>query len=454
MNTINKYLTICFIVLLMCGCNDFLDIDTPKDQLDSDKVFLHDNTAEAALANIYASVRNTGFLSGYLSGMGVLLGCYSDELEATTAKAVEHRYFYEGIISSNNNAVNYLWSQTYKQIYAINNLIEGVEKSTGITSEMKKKLVGEALVLRGILHFYMTQTYGSVPYITGTDYNDNKKIAKIAVNQVMEKVEDDLVRAETLLPQQYPTNERVRINQAVAQAFLARIYLYQEKWEMAAQYADKLILNSDYKLEDPEMLFLKESKSAIWQFKPANTGGNAPEADTYIFNAVPAPEIQLSEFLLNSFETGDKRKEKWVKFIGDDKQACAFKYKQKGFTASSLEYSIIIRLEEMYLIAAEAAAESNDWQGCATLLNTIRSRAGLPEITISGETNWTEAVLKERRVELFCEFGHRFYDLKRRKRWDLIRDAKPNWKMYSEVLPLPENELSLNPNLLPQNPGY
>src|SRR5690606_19706704 len=168
MNTINKYLTICFIVLLMCGCNDFLDIDTTKDQLDSDKVFLHDNTAEAALANIYASVRNTGFLSGYLSGMGVLLGCYADELEATTAKAVEHRYFYEGIISSNNNAVNYLWSQTYKQIYAINKLIEGVEKSTGITSEMKKKLVGEALVLRGILHFYMTQTYGSVPYITGT----------------------------------------------------------------------------------------------------------------------------------------------------------------------------------------------------------------------------------------------------------------------------------------------
>lgn len=63
--------------------------------------------------------------------------------------------------------------------------------------------------------------------------------------------------------------------------------------------------------------------------------------------------------------------------------------------------------------------------------------------------------MNERRVELFAEGGHRFIDLKRSGRLDqVLSGLKPAWNTEDRNLPLPENELLLNPNLLPQNPGY
>jgi hypothetical protein len=61
----------------------------------------------------------------------------------------------------------------------------------------------------------------------------------------------------------------------------------------------------------------------------------------------------------------------------------------------------------------------------------------------------------ERRLELFTEFGHRFFDLKRTGRLEQeLSIVKPQWKKINQLLPLPESELVLNPNLNPQNDGY
>ncbi len=63
--------------------------------------------------------------------------------------------------------------------------------------------------------------------------------------------------------------------------------------------------------------------------------------------------------------------------------------------------------------------------------------------------------MQERRVEFFTEGGHRFFDLKRAQQLDnALSSLKPGWNSTDALLPLPESELLLNPNLLPQNPGY
>ena len=65
------------------------------------------------------------------------------------------------------------------------------------------------------------------------------------------------------------------------------------------------------------------------------------------------------------------------------------------------------------------------------------------------------AILQERRVELFTEQGHRWFDLKRMgKAAEVLEAIKPNWKDTHILLPVPDKELTLNPNLLPQNEGY
>ncbi|SFO25219.1 SusD family protein [Paenimyroides ummariense] len=444
-----------FTLFILNSCEEFLDVEVPKNEIDQELVFSDDRMALSALTNTYSKIRDQGFFAGNKVGIGYLLGCYTDELEVTNPQESSYLRFYKNSVLSDNTAVISLWSNTYNQIYLVNNVLEGIEKSKTISPEVQDQLKGEALALRAILNFYLTQTFGDIPYILSTDYRVNTKIGKQSVNEVVVQAVEDLLVAEQLVSPAYPSSEKVRINRSVVEGFLARMYLYQNNWDKAQYYAEKLINSGTYMLEPIGTTFLKESKSAIWQLKPEAEGRNTIEAGEYQFESTPSPFARLSTKLLGDFEQGDLRKQFWVRFVGDDKvDACAFKYKQKGISSPSREYSIIMRIEEMYLIAAEAAAHKGSWQDFNRYVNAIRERAGLALLDIDNHTDALNAVKKERRVELFCEYGHRFYDLKRWKNFDELFDVKPQWQQHYQVLPLPEKELLLNPNLLPQNTGY
>src|SRR5690606_19066848 len=109
---------------------------------------------------------------------------------------------------------------------------------------------------------------------------------------------------------------------------------------------------------------------------------------------------------------------------------------------------------EQYLIRAEARAQLSNIAGAQADLNKIRIRAGLGETLASSQNELLTAILQERRFELFTEHGHRFFDLKRTGNLDNVLGSKPGWNTTDRLFPLPEKELLLNPNLLPQNPGY
>lgn len=450
-----KLFIVFFSTLYMTSCSDFLDVDIPDDQLDESKVFKDDRMATSAVVGIYTKLRNSGFFSGTVNGMGVQFACYSDELEVTTAQAIDYRFFYENAITPSSNAVKSLWDNTYQQIFATNSVIEGISNSQTLTESVRKQLLGETLAIRALLHFYLCQTYGRIPYITSTDYNKNKSVFSVLESEVMDLVVKDLKNSEQLLLPIYPSSERVRFNQLAVQALLSRVYLYQENWELAKQYAETVISSPGYSLETLDKTFLKESKSAILQLKSGFDGSNTAEAPAYIFNTAPAPNLRLSQQLVGAFETNDNRRDHYIRFVGEGTaNAHVYKYRTLGNTSTSLEYSILLRLEEQYLIVAEAAAELNNWDLCNEMINVLRLRAGLGNIVISTKETALDAILKERRIEFLCEYGHRFYDLKRRKKLTELVISKPNWQPHFALLPLPENELLLNPNLLPQNEGY
>lgn len=96
-----------------------------------------------------------------------------------------------------------------------------------------------------------------------------------------------------------------------------------------------------------------------------------------------------------------------------------------------------------------------DLLGSQTDLNTIRNRAGMSNTTATTAHGLLEAIHRERQVELFAEQGHRWFDLKRTKKMgSALAELKPNWQETDVLLPIPEAELEINPNLMPQNPGY
>ncbi len=97
-----------------------------------------------------------------------------------------------------------------------------------------------------------------------------------------------------------------------------------------------------------------------------------------------------------------------------------------------------VRLAEMYLIRAEAKAETGDFQGALDDLHVVRSRVGLgrletmnPELHLtSNKENLINEILRERNCELSLECGDRLYDMIRRKRQDLFTKPLHEIKIY------------------------
>ena len=85
----------------------------------------------------------------------------------------------------------------------------------------------------------------------------------------------------------------------------------------------------------------------------------------------------------------------------------------------------------------------------------MRQRAGLPATIASDQSSLLEAILQERKVELFTEFGHRWLDLKRTgQATATLSSVKPDWQENDVLWPVPLNEFLNNPNLGEQNDGY
>ena len=97
-----------------------------------------------------------------------------------------------------------------------------------------------------------------------------------------------------------------------------------------------------------------------------------------------------------------------------------------------------IRLAEMYLIRAEARAETGDFAGALSDINTVRARVGLGKIEeknpglqlTSNKANLIEEILRERNCEIGSECGDRLYDMVRRKRQDLFTKPLHEIRIY------------------------
>ena len=97
-----------------------------------------------------------------------------------------------------------------------------------------------------------------------------------------------------------------------------------------------------------------------------------------------------------------------------------------------------IRLAEMYLIYAEALAETGNLKGALDQLHVVRSRVGLgrleeknPELNLTtNKENLINEILRERNCEIGAECGDRLYDMVRRKRQDLFTKTLHEIRVY------------------------
>lgn len=457
--TIGLWLAITILSWFFNSCESFVEVELPANQLTGEAVFHNAATADAALTHIYSKMRNDVLVQGTSTGISALLSNYADEMDYDSTSGLPAQEFYQNSLIPSNNTVSSIWNGTYNLIYAANTIIEGVTASTGINAEDKLRLLGEAYFIRAYLHFYLVNLFGEVPYVNTTDYEVNKSISKSSIPNVYNNIKNDVQQAIALLPINYIGTERTRPNQSTAHALLAKTMLYMENWSEASSYADEVInATTIYTfVDDLNTVFLNNSTGTIWQLAPQFSGNNTLEAQTFQFTSAPPPTFALRNDLVDEFEAGDSRRTNWIGTVTDGTQNYYFpnKYKENTSTSASLEYSILFRLEELYLIRAEAKAHLNDLENAKTDLNKIRNRAGLANTTATTQTELLTAIIEERRKEFFTELGHRWFDLKRTGTTNsVLSSKKPGWDAKDQLWPLPESELLLNGNLAPQNPGY
>jgi len=475
---------ILFIAVLtgFTSCKKYVQVENPKDQLVNSSIFVNDATATAAMVGIYSDMNAFNY---QFANVITTFMCAMSADEFTYASTLANfDEFKNNAVTPGNSYVGIMWSQPYGFIYRANAVIQGATASATLTPAVKNQLIGEARFLRAFCHFYLVNIFGDVPLILNTDVLTNTNLPRTASKDVYGAVITDLLEAKKLLVAAYPGGaERTRPNKTAASLLLARAYLYSGNNVSAEQEATEVIGAAGYSLlNNPDVnnaanmtkAFLKNSAETVWQLQVVNTanGRNTWEGNTIVPTASPFYRLTRGTLGLESgFEAGDKRFTNWVGSYTTTATPPVtyyypFKYKVRVGVAGAAptEYSMVLRFAEAYLIRAEARAQQNNFAGTKADLDIIRSRAGLAPLVIAPSLAAAMAqVEQERRVELFAEWGHRWFDLKRWKSTsgtagktradDVLSQSKAGWKSTAILFPIPSEAMRTNPNMV-QNPGY
>lgn len=456
MNQKIKTSLVILALALSTGCQKYVALDLPTTMAQQETVFAQNETATAAVLGLYTTVIATNL--SLLNGGATLYPSLSADEVTNTAPNEELDGFRTASISPAGTLgiQTRLWSRAYSIIYHANAVIEGLEASTLLSTATRNQLLGEAKTIRALCYFYAVNLFGDIPLVTSTDFRVNEQKERTPAAQVWSQIRSDLEESALLLSPTYTGSSRGRINKWAAMALLARVYLYLEQWDKAEAAATAVISSGGYSLaENPSLVFIPTSSETILQW--VREGSNTADGASFIPSSATAkPPFALLPGLLTAFEGGDNRRTAWTKSTtsGGVTYYYPFKYKVRS-GATVQEYLVVLRLGEQYLIRGEARAKSGNLKGAADDLSLIRKRAGLGDVQFTSAEPLLEAIDKERRVELFAEWGHRWLDLKRRgKAGAVLAPIKnPNWQESDALYPLPLQELQRNPQLV-QNPGY
>ena len=398
------------------------------------------------------------------------------------------------IHTPNNDNLQDLWDWMFSGVQRATYVIEFKDK---IDFTGKDKLIAEAYFLRAYYNFELVKWFGPIPIKPNARFEvgDETSIPRSPVEEVYSYIEEDLLLSLESLP--LDVLEKGRVSSGAAKSLLGKVYLYQNKFEFAANVLDEVIDSNVYGLEpNYGMIFENDGENGIGsvfevQYTDLEGAGfdcfqcsegniavgfngirqyNGPLFDSgFSFNV-------LTQSLVDAFEIGDIRKEVAVLDIEDwaSKTGATYGtgyehtgYFNRKYIARKGDSNIgdqnltnpnnyrAIRYADVLLMAAEAHARksSPDNLKSNSYLNMVRSRAfsdNISQISLSGEA-LVDAIFNERRVE-FAGEGHRFFDLVRTgKAQDFIDGFVIN---KHEIFPVPLQEIQFSSGNWNQNQGY
>ncbi|HEX7846619.1 MAG TPA: RagB/SusD family nutrient uptake outer membrane protein [Chitinophagaceae bacterium] len=470
-NTINIVLLLTLLVSA-ASCKKWLDV-SPQTQVRERILFESEQGFKEALTGVYIYLGNAS-----VYGQNLTMGMLDVMAQRYATTATSHTFYRDGRYEYNDANVKgriaAIWNGMYTAVSNLNNILLQVDEKQALFTGNNYKLVkGEALALRGLIHFDLVRLFGVAPIVDGNlksiPYPTTFGVSVyplLTVNQVLDSCMKDLAEAEPLLSvdktvrKDYATDPflsytRNRMNYWAVKGLQARLWLYRGDKPKALAAAQDVINNGTAsfswvtsteaaRADSRDRLYANEHLFSLSAFKindyvnayfKTTTLNGTPLLYTTTANINTLFETTSGGssdfryvylFSSNTYPSGISTSKYWQDFIA---QNVGFEYLRNLIP--------MIRLSEVYYIAAECSPVTAD--GVA-YLNTVRSNRGLAALStgITDVVLQTE-LLKEYKKETYAE-GQLFFHFKRRNT-ARVDGSNINMNDATWAFPLPEDEI-------------
>lgn len=482
----------------LTACSDDALETSPTDSMAGDQLLGSTSTATIPLNGIYRSMYTAGW-----STTGNTHQCFGISAYSLTADVMgedcimsasgsgwfwyDCRYNVKSFYARTTWRPYDLWNAFYTWISNANYIINAEETMTGEEAD-KNYIIGQAYAIRAYSYFMLAQWYARTYkghetepccpiYTEPTDPSTEGK-ARATVQEVYDQIISDINTACTKL--EGTTQSHIsHIGYAVALGIKARIALTMEDWstaQTAAVAAIKASGKSILPVSSFEGLNDSSADNVMWAAEIISDQAGMyaslfshmdAEAGYYGASALK----QISKWLYNKMGDNDERRAWWDPTYSGNKSGG---YQQEKFKFSDVQTwtgdYIWMRVEEMYLIAAEAYCRQGDDATAQSYLNTLMSyrdadykctKTGteLGSLTTDETGSLLEEITIQRRIELWGEYG-RIYDIRRLKQ-GFVRTSDMGWptstlltgrnsddpESYMWVMTIPQSEFDGNVNM-------
>ncbi len=443
--------------LTLSSCSSFLDQQViGKENFNT--YFQNADQCEKQLNGCYQSILWNG--GWWQTQKFIIVGdmCTDDMWMGNTSQdAGDYRdlAFYTGNTYNASNDCQNFWQYRYKGILRCNLCIDNIPNATISDDSLKNRLVSEAKFVRAYLYFDLARNFGGVPLMLHLQMpTDVKGVTRTSVSDVYAQAEKDLLEAIPHLPlrSQYNSSDIGRVTKGAAEGLVAKIYLYQEKYQEAETYLKDVIKSGEYALlpdfgevwdvnhnNSIESLFEIQTNSDMTY----NLGLHLPVTCGSRDDSGWAWGLPTSNLEKAFIDSGDSIRLKWTIIKdsatvvpGDPAWSASRPYRVKPDEHKSarctrkvyipvnerptpydsdknpLNYRIL-RYADILLMYAEVENALGHDSEAQWALNTVRARVKLAPVYSTGK-NLRDAIRNERRLELALE-DNRLYDLRRWK---------------------------------------
>ncbi len=454
-----------FLLVAIIGtssCSDFLTV-MPKGRVTTPSFLSSPDGLKAALVGTYSKLYTVydGDFVRYPDVAGNMLSIFN----ATESANMISQYNFTSNEDEELGAVGKIWSDTFEAMANANNIIQyapKVAEDYPLQAADIDRIMGEALFIRALCHLDVCLCYAQpynytadashlgVPVLYKTPGPDDNEPRR-SVAEVYTLICNDLTRAEELLADKSPRGQYYVSLDAV-RALHSRVSLYMEKWQDAIDYADDVIPTKSLTQGQNYYNMYRNpvvASEVIFRFDGTKMGSK--HRSFYAETAIPA------DTLFTLFDPRDTR----LQVLYKDGAHYCMKY-ESDLTQLGLNHgdeTIVLRLSEMYLNAAEAACMLGNYTNARGYIKPILERAVDADYAQEVLANTSDAKLldlvRKERVKELCFEGHNFFDIVRWK-MDLVREKattstvkRINYPSDYFVLPISRYELSANRNMQP-----